>query len=101
LVFACSRGLGFHVVMNAIWGCDSKIKAIRGQCQALLSKGHVMGRQKNDANNAFRPSDTPLTEHEKEQIAVRKNMERLKAERLAREAANPDHSPKAKRRRKS
>ena len=60
-----------------------------------------MGRQKDDANNAFRPSDTPLTEHEKEQIALRKNMERLKAERLAREAANPDHSRKPKKRRKS
>jgi hypothetical protein len=59
-----------------------------------------MCRQKDDANNAFRPSDSPLTEHEKEQIALRKNMERPKAERLAREAANPDHSPKPKKRRK-
>ena len=100
LVFACSRGLGFHVVMNTIWECDSKIKTIRANAGAL-SKGHVMGRQKDDANNAFRPSDAPLTEHEKEQIALRKNMERLKAERLAREATNPDRSPKTKRRRKS
>jgi hypothetical protein len=60
-----------------------------------------MGRQKDDANNAFRPSDTPLTEHEKEQIAMRKNLERLRAERLAREAANPDRSPKTKGRGKS
>jgi hypothetical protein len=52
-----------------------------------------MGRRKNDANNAFRPSDSPLTEHEKEQIALRKNLERLRAERLAREAAN---APKQK-----
>jgi hypothetical protein len=55
-----------------------------------------MSKRENDANNVFRPSDSPLTEHEKEQIARRKNMERLKAELLAREAANPDHSPKPK-----
>jgi hypothetical protein len=62
------------------------------------SKGLVMSKRENDANNTFRPSDGPLTEHEKEQIALRKNMERLRAERLAREAANPDHpSPKPKR----
>jgi hypothetical protein len=60
-----------------------------------------MSKRENDANNAFRPSDSPLTEHEKEQIALRKNLERLRAERLAREAANPDRSPKPKRRRKS
>jgi hypothetical protein len=42
-------------------------------------------RQK--VSNLFRPSDSPLTEYEKEQIALRKNLERLKAERLAREAA--------------
>ncbi|HZR87487.1 MAG TPA: hypothetical protein VFB02_11810 [Bradyrhizobium sp.] len=44
-----------------------------------------MSKRENDANNTFRPSDKPLTEYEKEQIALRKNMERLKAERLARE----------------
>ena len=53
-----------------------------------IPKGHVMSKRENDANNIFRPSDTPLTEYEKEQIALRKNLERLKAERLAREAAN-------------
>jgi hypothetical protein len=47
-----------------------------------------MSRRENDANNIFRPSDSPLTEYEKEQIALRKNLERLRAERLAREAAN-------------
>jgi hypothetical protein len=65
------------------------------------TKGHVMSKRENDANNTFRPSDSPLTEHEKEQIALRKNLERLRAERLAREAANPDHPPKPKKRRKS
>jgi hypothetical protein len=55
-----------------------------------------MSKRENDVNNLFRPSDSPLTEHEKEQIAVRKNLERLRAERLAREAANAGHSPKQK-----
>ena len=64
------------------------------------AKGHVMSKRENDANT-FRPSDSPLTDHEKEQIALRKNMERLRAERLAREAANPDSSPKPKGGRKS
>ena len=53
-----------------------------------IRKGHVMSKRENDANNVFRPSDSPLTEYEKEQIVLRKNLERLKAERLAREAAN-------------
>jgi len=42
-------------------------------------------KRKNDT--MFRPSDRPLTEYEKEQIALRKNLERLRAERLAREKA--------------
>jgi hypothetical protein len=55
------------------------------------SKGHPMSKRGNDANNLFRSSDSPLTEYEKEQIALRKNLERLKAERLAREAANSNN----------
>jgi hypothetical protein len=53
-----------------------------------IRKGQVMSKRENNANNVFRPSDSPLTEYEKEQIALRKNLERLKAERLAREAAS-------------
>jgi hypothetical protein len=52
----------------------------------------MMGnKNRDDARKAFRSSDTkgPLTEYEKEQRALRKNLERLKAERLAREAAKP------------
>jgi len=43
----------------------------------------------HEARKAFRSSDkkAPLTEHEEKQRAVLKNLERLKAERLAREAA--------------
>jgi hypothetical protein len=42
-----------------------------------------------EARKAFRLSDkkVPLTEHEEKQRALLKNLERLKAERLAREAA--------------
>jgi hypothetical protein len=46
-----------------------------------------MGKRENEANNAFRSSDRPLTEYEKEQKALHKNLERLRAERLAREKA--------------
>jgi hypothetical protein len=46
-----------------------------------------MSKRENDANNIFRPSDKRLTEYEEEQKALRKNLERLRAERLAREAA--------------
>jgi hypothetical protein len=42
-------------------------------------------RRKHEANTIARSSDRPLTEYEEEQKAQRKNLERLKAERLARE----------------
>ena len=54
-------------------------------------EGQVMSYKKHadEARRAFRSSDkkSPLTEHEEKQRALRKNLERLKAERLAREAA--------------
>jgi hypothetical protein len=53
-------------------------------------KGYVMSKRENDANNLFRPSDSPLTDYEKEQVALRKNLERLRAERLARKAEQED-----------
>jgi hypothetical protein len=68
----------------------SGVKMAPGYEIPRLRKGHVMSKHENDANNAFRPSDSPLTEHEKHQIAVRKNLERLRAERLAREAEQKD-----------
>jgi hypothetical protein len=48
-----------------------------------------MSDNKQEARKAFRPSDSKglLTEYEKEQRALRNNLERLKAERLARESA--------------
>jgi hypothetical protein len=46
--------------------------------------------KREDANNTFRPSDSPLTEHEKEQIALRKNMARLRELRLPDEALRID-----------
>ena len=62
----------------------------RSGAPALPSKGHVMTKGENDANKSFRPSDRPLTEYEEEQKALRKNLERLRAERLAREAAKSE-----------
>jgi hypothetical protein len=56
-------------------------------------KGQAMGDNKHgdEARKAFRSSDKKgePTEYEKEQRARLKNLERLKAERLAREAAKP------------
>jgi hypothetical protein len=46
-----------------------------------------MSKRENERNNAMRPSDRSLTEYEVEQKALRKNLERLRAERLARETA--------------
>jgi U3 small nucleolar ribonucleoprotein component len=53
----------------------------------LSRRLHAMSKYEKQASDAFRPSDTPLSEYEKEQIALHKNMERLRAERLAREKA--------------
>jgi hypothetical protein len=53
---------------------------------SIHQKGHVMSNRENEASK-FRPSDRPQTEYEQEQKALRKNLERLKAERLAREVA--------------
>ena len=46
-----------------------------------------MSKREKEASNTFRPSDRPLNDYEQEQKALRKNLERLKAERLAREVA--------------
>ena len=47
-----------------------------------------MNKHTREAGRAFRPSGNkdPLTEYENEQRALRQNLERLRAERLAREA---------------
>ena len=46
----------------------------------------------HEASKAFRSSDkkAPLTEHEEKQRALLRNLERLKAERLAREAKSKE-----------
>ena len=53
---------------------------------SIHQKGHVMSKREN-VTSSFRPLDGPLNEYEQEQKALRKNLERLKAERLAREVA--------------
>jgi hypothetical protein len=54
-----------------------------------------MSKRENEASR-FRPSDTPLNEYEQEQQALRKNFERLKAERLVRETAKSKDGEKSK-----
>jgi hypothetical protein len=51
-----------------------------------------MSKRENESNNALRSSDRPFTEYEEEQKALRKNLERLRAERLAREKAKTNDS---------
>lgn len=46
-----------------------------------------MSRREYVAENSVLPSDRPVTEYDQEQKAFRKNLERLRAERLAREQA--------------
>ncbi|MGB6956884.1 MAG: hypothetical protein WBE54_16750 [Bradyrhizobium sp.] len=48
-------------------------------------------KKEQDAGRHFQRAAKPiLTDYEKAQEAIRKNYERLKAERLAREAAKPN-----------
>jgi hypothetical protein len=49
----------------------------------------IDNKHAHEAGKAFRSSDKkiPLTEHEEKQRALLRNLERLKAERLAREVA--------------
>jgi len=61
---------------------------------SIHQKGHVMSKRENEASK-FRPSDRPLNEYEQEQKALRKNLERLKAERLAREVAKSKDGQKS------
>jgi hypothetical protein len=75
------------IKLNARFLLRRDFQAVALAALAIHGKDQVMSKRENDANNTFRQSDRPLTEYEKEQIALRKNMERLKAERLAREKA--------------
>ena len=53
-----------------------------------FSKGNRMIDLKLEAMRLFKPEEaaSTMSEYEREQMAIRKNRERLKAERLAREA---------------
>ena len=57
---------------------------------AASTRGEVMSKQSKETGDMFRPSKKPMTEYEAEQLAARKNLERLRAERLAREAIKKD-----------
>ena len=76
-------GAAFYQAVRPLLRCPFAIVSPAG----AIRKGDVMPNRENDANNIFRPSDRPLTEYEEQQKALRKNLERLRAERLAREAA--------------
>ena len=68
----------FRLAQEAInLGVGARLGSMEGQV--------LMSKRENEANNAFRPSDRPLSEYEEEQKAQRKNLERLRVERLARE----------------
>ncbi|PDT87246.1 hypothetical protein CO669_27205 [Bradyrhizobium sp. Y36] len=53
-------------------------------------------RAKREANKAFKPANTqkPMNDYAKDQHSLNENRERLKAERLAREAKSKDVSEK-------
>jgi len=53
-------------------------------------------KRTDEAGKAFRSSEKLLTEYEKEQRALHKNLERLRAERLARETAKSKDDAKSK-----
>jgi len=52
-------------------------------------------RAKREANKAFKPADThkPMNDYAKDQHSFHENRERLKAERLAREAQPRESKP--------
>jgi hypothetical protein len=86
----------FWIPGNPVFPQAEPVSRKRGERQAAgekiaeprideLKGGMPMSKRENEANNAFRSSDRPLSEYEEEQKAQRKNLERLRAERLARE----------------
>ena len=44
-----------------------------------------MSKQSKETGDTFRPVKKPLTVYEEEQLAIRKNLERLRSERRERE----------------
>jgi len=59
-----------------------------------MSKDQSSDRAKREANKAFKPATTqkPINDYAKDQNSFNENRERLKAERLAREAEPKDRS---------
>lgn len=57
-----------------------------------MIKNEANSRRMREANNAFKPigKDKPVTDYAKAQQSMSDNRERLKAERLAREAGAKD-----------
>jgi hypothetical protein len=59
-----------------------------------MLKDQSSDRAKREANKAFKPAQThkPINDYAKDQNSFNENRERLKAERLAREAKPDDRS---------
>jgi hypothetical protein len=59
-----------------------------------MSKNQSSDRAKREADKAFKPAKTqkPMNDYAKDQHSINENRERLKAERLAREAEPKDRS---------
>jgi len=59
-----------------------------------MLKDQSSDRAKREANKAFKPAEThkPINDYAKDQNSFNENRERLKAERLAREAKPEDRS---------
>jgi hypothetical protein len=64
----------------------------------IIERPKQITRAEREANRVFRQAEatTPMSEHEIAQAAFSKNRERLKAERLAREAAATPPSARKK-----
>lgn len=64
------------------------------QIEVEMLKDQSSDRAKREANKAFKPVKTqkPMNDYAKDQQSFNENRERLKAERLAREAKPKSHS---------
>jgi hypothetical protein len=79
-----------HTSTRPNLNCSSEKQLRKRRTAATPIRGEIMSKQSKEAGDTFRPSKKPLTEYEEEQLAIRKNMERLRAERRARDAAKKD-----------
>jgi len=82
-----SRGRMFGVGHHNNPFEDSERDTGSGDGETLMFKRTPVSRAELEAQKAFKPSQPETPEHERAQKAFHDNRERLKSERLAREAA--------------